>query len=492
MENARVASLKILNIYFSNKNTSLTLKKIINDFFKKNNFSEQDKRLIYNIVKGTVKFLYLIDYTIKIFSNIKIEKINFEVLNLLRLSIYQLFFLKKIAHYAVLNEGVEITKKISGVHTAKFVNAVLRKISSIDNLYDYISKHLNDNVKNNTLKLSILHSFPLWLIEYWNKNFSLNKIEKLCKSLNDETYNFIRVNRCKISKEQLLNNTELKNVIDPIYLPEFSQIHTLIDEDKKNKNSFPKFILNLIKMKEKLLEDVLVLKSTQGLKELCCFKNGYFSINDLSSQIAVKFFLNPGENEKILDLCGAPGGKATYIAELTNNKCEIVSVDISEKRLNLFKENISRLQLNNITLVNSDISENNFLEKISFFKQKLNFNNYFDKILIDPPCSAFGTISKNPDVKYNKSYEDVIRLSELSFKMLNNCIKYLKPKGKILFYTCTISCIENQNVINNFLKLNKFNFKIAKLKQDEDDYFEIMPYYFKSEAGFIAILEKTL
>ena len=139
------------------------------------------------------------------------------------------------------------------------------------------------------------------------------------------------------------------------------------------------------------------------------------------------------------------------------------------------------------------------------------YAGYFDRIFIDAPCSAFGTISKNPDVKYNKTMDDIIRLAEMSYKMIVNCDKYLKNDGRLVFYTCTLSPVENQQVIDKFLK--EFNEKYDVIKPDvsgiltstldlkedftclegkEGGYLEIMPYYFGGEGGFVCSLIKKL
>lgn len=469
---SRNASIKILNTFFSSNNSKTSLKHIIDSFFIRNHFSSSDRRFIFDMVKGTIRHLLKIDYIIDVFSNIKLDKIDFRILIILRLSVFQLLHMDRIPPYAVLNESVKITKRTSGLYSSKFVNAVLRKINEEKELENFINSNLNDRCKDKLEKISILHSFPLWIINYWNETYNKEEIERICKSLNEKTYNFIRVNNLKFSKKSLLEN-HLKDIaIDP---SEFMECSSKDIE-------FKFFYNNILNGNTCLLDDVLILKSIQDLNELESFSKGFFSIQDYSSQIAVKFFLKPEKKEKILDLCGAPGGKASYMSELTNGESEIISVDINKYRLKLFNDNVKRLGIKNIKIMEEDVNRKNFLNKGG------KYIDYFDKIFVDPPCSAFGTTYKNPDVKYNKKRDDIKRLSSLSLNMLRNCKDYLKQGGFIVFYTCTISREENQNVIYRFLDENSSEFKLEQISGK--DFFEIMPYYFKSEAGFLAILKK--
>jgi 16S rRNA (cytosine967-C5)-methyltransferase len=240
-------------------------------------------------------------------------------------------------------------------------------------------------------------------------------------------------------------------------------------------------------------------------------------IQDISSQIAIKYFLEPCTGEKVLDVCAAPGGKTTYIAELVGDSGKVVSADISKKRLGLMKDNLARLDVKNVTIIEADVTEKDFLERgkttrdISPEKKEIpiDYSGYFDRIFIDAPCSAFGTISKNPDVKYNKTMDDIVRLAEMSYRIIINCDKYLKAGGRLVFYTCTLSPVENQQVIEKFLKEFNGKYVLIKpgalnilisnldLKEDfscldrkEGSCFEMMPYYCGGEGGFVCSLTK--
>jgi len=300
-------------------------------------------------------------------------------------------------------------------------------------------------------------------------------VEEIFASFNREAAVFARANRLKTSKDKLIN----------IFLKQGL-------EEGRDLDCLAKGILE-----KELFSDTLILKNKSFIKSIDGYRQGYFYIQDFSSQLAVKYFLKPQKNEKILDLCGAPGGKAAYMSELAENKCFIVSVDINREKLNIFSENIERLGLKNITLVEGDAANPETYSKYG----------YFDKIFIDAPCSAFGTISKNPDVKYNREVNQLKKFSGNSLDILKACLDHLKPSGILVFYTCTLSHIENQDTINEFAAKNSSKYRIANMdihpvlkkfisgKQqgkpiEKIPFFEILPHYFSSEGGFISVIEK--
>lgn len=487
--NPRRITLLILNEYFKKKKF---LKDIINFYFKNYRLSGLDKRFIFNIVKGTVRYYLKIDFLLSFLSDKKIKDIDFAVLNILRMGIFQFMYMDKVPSYSIVNESVELAKKNVTLSSSKFVNAVLRKVSSVPNIDSFAKDKIDRLEENEVDKISIDYSYPGWLVKYWFDWYGKDKTILICRSLNENPHIYLRFNKNEITREELVKELSMKQVNG-----------RLLPED--------------------VYGDAIEVSSVQDISETDVYREGLVSVQDLSSQIAIKYFLEPLEGEKVLDVCAAPGGKTAYIAELVKNEGEVVSVDISKTRLEILKDNLGRLNIRNVGIVEADAAKPGFLDKsmdiliskgsechtkASDKKSLKNITGYFDKILIDAPCSAFGTISKNPDAKYNKTMKDLIRLSEMSYKIMVNCDRYLKTGGKIVFYTCTLSPIENQQVVGRFLKEFKGKYVVEKLnisdrlisalnlkKNDagtgEEVYFEIMPYSFGSEAGFICSLLKN-
>jgi len=506
--NPRQVALLILNNYFNKRKS---LKDIINNYFNNYKLSGLDRRFIFNIVKGTVRYNLKIDFIISLFSSKGLENIDFKVLNILRMGIYQLLYMDRVPDYSTVNESVKLARKNISASSSGFVNAILRRASSISNLNLFVEEKINNILEDEDEKISIKYSYPRWLVDYWLDWYGEEKTILICSYLNKSLPVYIRFNKNKIGREKLLKE-----------LREFSIIGAQSGPDTDNGGAF---ISNSIKgkdyeynfFKQNILEGSIEIKRVQGITRTKIYARGLVSVQDLSSQMALKYFLEPLKGEKILDVCAAPGGKTAYISEMLGDRGEVVSVDISKKRLEILKDNAKRMKINNLIIVEADASERDFLNKRRKGKIKKasgkkvisgTYENYFDSIFVDAPCSAFGTISRNPDVKYNKTMDDVRRLSGMSYMIMTNCDRYLKPGGKLVFYTCTLSLLENQEVINKFLKeyggkyrvrtpdifkktVSNLNLKKDSGEIEREGYFEIMPYYFRSEGGFMCCLEKA-
>jgi len=256
---------------------------------------------------------------------------------------------------------------------------------------------------------------------------------------------------------------------------------------------------------KKFFSHAASISSASGLEKTKLFLEGQVTLQDISSQMAVRYFLDPRPGEKILDLCAAPGGKTSFMADLMENEGEIIAVDISDEKIRLLRQNISRMSSGIVKTLRSDASRSDFLGDEKYY-------DYFDRIFIDAPCSALGTISKNPEVKYNKKKEDLERLSENTLAILSACGPYLKKGGRLVFYTCTLSPVENQQTVENFIKNSGDEYIIEKVdsssailgplgdetggqagSEDKTVYMqlEIMPYYLGSEGGFVSVFKKA-
>ena len=188
-------------------------------------------------------------------------------------------------------------------------------------------------------------------------------------------------------------------------------------------------------------------------------------------------FLNPRKDSKVLDLCAAPGGKTTHLSELMDNTGEIVACDKSKGKINLIKENAQRLGCKNISPMINDARVLND-----------EFVNKFDYVLVDAPCSGTGLYRKKPDIKWNKGIDDLKDLGKIQLEILNNAKEYVKNQGLLLYSTCSLSKIDNEDVIENFLSENK-NFKIKKLRDKE--VLKLFPSVDGSDGFSICLLEKN-
>lgn len=477
LKNPREVIFFILNDYFKEY---CNLKDLISNYINNSNLSDVNKNFVYNISKGVVRNYLSIDYFIAFFSKIQINKLDPEILNILRIGVFQAVFLNRVPDYSIVNECVEITKKYGRSGSSGFINAVLRKITSLDDVKRNFVEKIN-HIKDPVDKISISFSFPEWIVKYWISQFEVETTIKICRSLNENPCSYFKINTLKTNKESVYN--EIKN-------EGFSDINKYFGSES--------FRIN---------------PDCGDLVKSDLLRNGLIYIQDLSSQIAVRYFLEPKADEKILDVCSAPGGKAVHSSIIMNNTGKIIAVDSSADRIALIKENIKKMNIENIEIVMADATMKSFLKPSLSIAETINNNDFsihdlkFDKIFIDAPCSALGTSAKNPDAKYNKNFEDTVHLKNNSLKILQNCDEYLKIGGRIVFYTCTLSRLENFEVIESFLTLNKNKYKIFTVDTEKifDDispenkkeynlkpgsYFEIMPYYFKSEGATVCSIIK--
>ena len=200
MNDQRLIALRILDAYFRKKGR---LKPIINKHLQKHQLSPTERRFIYNIVKGTIRYLLRIDYLISLFLEKKLTRLNPSILNILRLSVFQILYLDNVPSYSIVNEATNTAKKCNLGKYYKLVNAVLRKITAIEDANAFIDakiSSLSDALKR--VKLSF--SFPYWLIKYWNETYPIEKVKKIAEFLNEKHWTYIRFDPQKIQKSEVL------------------------------------------------------------------------------------------------------------------------------------------------------------------------------------------------------------------------------------------------------------------------------------------------
>ncbi len=383
---------------------------ILNDYINKNkaDLTSKDIGLISELTYGITTWKLTLDEIIKKHSKIKLKKISTWILNILRMGVYQIVFLDKIPVSAAVNESVNLAKKYGHKASSNFVNAILRKVTKQD--YQDLFQ-----IENSIEKISKTTSMPEWIVkELLDDGKSEKQVEEICINLNKKPKIIIRRNNLKISKDELEKELE-KNKI----------LYNNIEEN----NEF------------------YMLENIRNIEKIDMFQKGYFTVQDLSAGMAA-YSLNPQKGENILDACSAPGGKTTYLAEIMQNEGYIEAWDIHEKRTNLVKQNAERLGITIITTKQKDatIYDQNLEEK-------------FDKILLDVPCMGIGVIKRKPDIKWQKKPEDISNITKIQEKILQNCSKYLKKGGTLVYSTCSILKKENENIINKFIKENS-NFEI--------------------------------
>ena len=403
IDKVRELALKVLyKIDKEEAYSNIALNEILNANREK--LTPKDIGLISEIIYGVTTWKLTLDVIIIKHSKIKMKKISTWVVNILRMGIYQILFLDKIPQSAAVNESVNLAKRYGHKSSANFVNAVLRKISMVD--YAELFK-----IENPIERISKTTSMPVWIIEELlkDRDYNISNVRKICGNLVQRPNITIRRNNLKINKEEFEKQLKERNIN-----------FTEIEEHK----------------------DFYIVEKIKNIENLDMFQKGYFTVQDLSAGMSA-YMLEPKENEYILDACSAPGGKTTYIAELMNNKGKILAWDLYEARTNLIKENAQRLGINIINTETNDAT-----------KYKAEYNEKFDKILLDVPCMGIGVIKRKPDIKWHRKPEDLKVISKVQYEILENCSKYVKKGGTIIYSTCSILEKENHGIIQKFLEKN--------------------------------------
>ena len=430
MKNPREKALQIINdVLYKGAFLEESL-----EILKKSNIDERDYNFIKEITTGVIRNRTYLDYVIKINSRVKIKRIHKIILSILEMAIYQMYFLDKVPDYSIVDESVNLAKIYGNRGSISFTNGILRSISK----KDAPQVKLEDSIDN----LSTFYSHPKFYTEYFYNNYGEEFTKKLLKANNEMPPFTIRVNTLKTSKSDLMSN-----------LKELG-----------------------FEIEETVYDNALNILNPKGIIDTKYFDEGHFYVQDLGS-ILVASFLNPRENSSLLDLCAAPGGKTTHLAELMNNTGEIIACDKSQGKIKLIQENAKRLGVKNIE---TRVNDARVLNK--------DFIDRFDYVLVDAPCSGTGLYRKKPDIKWNKDLEDIKSLAEIQLEILDKAKDYVKDGGELLYSTCSLSKIENEDVVNKFLENNK-NFKIKKLRDRE--VLKLFPSTDGSDGFSITLMEKN-
>ncbi|NMB33849.1 MAG: 16S rRNA (cytosine(967)-C(5))-methyltransferase RsmB [Clostridium sp.] len=364
-----------------------------------------DRAFITDIVYGTLNKRLTIDYLIEQYSRIKIKRLSPWVLNILRMGIYQLVFMDKVPASAACNESVKLAKKFGHSASSRYVNAVLRNIAR--NIADLPYPTKEGDI---TKYLSIMHSYPEWMVQRWLKRFGEKFTEEFLKAGNEVPPFTIRVNTLKVSKGDLAV--------------------LLADNGFRVKDG-------------NYINEALIIENPTAIKDINGFSKGYFQVQDESSML-VSRVLDPKPGQLVIDVCGAPGGKSTHIAQLMNNEGLVVSRDIYEHKTELIDKACSRLGIN---IIKTEIFDAAISDEALTGKA--------DRVLVDAPCTGFGIIRRKPDIKWTRKSDDKEKLAGIQNKILYAASKYVRNGGVLVYSTCTVEPEENEGIVKKFIHNNE-------------------------------------
>lgn len=390
----RLLALKALNaVDESGAYTNLSIERVPAD-----SLSSADKALLVQLVYGTVSMKLAIDFQLNQRLRKPIETLPTAIRNILRLGAYQIMYLARVPPHAAVNEAVKLAHRFGHIGTARLVNAVLRRLTQADTLT------WPDPSEDSVHYLSVYYSHPPFLVARYLERLGLRETQELLSANNLPPRFCIRVNTTRISVRELAKQLEERHIKVEVgqYVPEI----------------------------------LYPVPTPSFADEL--FAAGYYAVQGEASAMCAHF-LAPEPHERIVDLCAAPGGKATHLAELMGDKGEIFACDRNAKRLQLVVENAARLGLKSIRPLHKAAHE------------VIGVTGEVEKVLLDAPCSGFGVLRHKPDLRWRHNEDSVRELAANQREMIISAARLVARGGTLVYSVCTTEPEETTSVVKHLL-----------------------------------------
>lgn len=362
--------------------------------------SPADARLATSLVYGTLRNAMLLDYQIRPFLRMSLSKLAPGLRVLLRMAAFQKFFLERVPDHAIANDSVQIARSPLRLHSrdVAFLNAVLRKLLQ--------KTELSLPGGGDVASLAARYSHPEWLVQYFERKFGQEHLIGLLDADNREAAVCVRVNRLRSSVESVADMLSAQGA-------------TVV--------------------RGALSPDALVIDgiNLQQLVSSSLFTDGQIYFQDEGSQV-IAYLVAPHAGERVLDLCAAPGGKSTHLAELGLGKVQVTASDVSASRLKLLEENVGRLGTSSLVTVSPEMLEGTEHQAA------------YDAVLVDAPCSGLGTLRRNPEIRYRVKPEQLGAIAKTQLGILENAAGFVRAGGRLIYSTCTVTDEENAGVLRAF------------------------------------------
>ncbi len=407
---------------------------------------DRDRALVAELAYGVQRHRNRIDHVIAAFSDRPLKELNPEVLDILRLGVFQLLEMRVPPHAAV-NESVELAKR----HLAKgagYVNAVMRRVAQ------GLEEVAWPGAEDLPAYLEVVHSHPRWLVDYFIKRFGEEEALELCTADNRIPTLTLRVNPLRASREELLEEIASRGW------------------QGRPSALFPESIVEVAVPYPALL---------QWLEKGLCV------VQDEGSML-VGYAVSPRPGQVVVDACAAPGGKSTHLAVLGGKDCRIIAVDRNPKRLKAMRSAVERLGVENVELRAGDASK---LREV--------VEGEVDVVLLDAPCSGLGTLRRNPELKWRRFPGDIANLGAVQARLIRGCAEAVRPGGILVYSVCTFTLEETVGVVEDFLRERK-DFRSESpasllpgaLARDLSPrgYLQLLPHKHGTEGMFVARLRR--
>jgi 16S rRNA (cytosine967-C5)-methyltransferase len=402
----------------------------------------RDRAFAMQLTYGTIQRKATLDYLIELFSGRPVHKLDAAVLTTLRLGLYQLVYLEGVADHAAVTESVELAKQ---AHSAGhgLVNAVLRR-AAVE------GRGVVDALPDATpAEAALRHSHPRWVAERWCKQFGRSEAIALMEHDNEPAESAARANTLRATPEEV--------------------VAKLASEGVQAR-------------RDPLVEEAVVLEQPYDLHGSLLFTEGKLMPQARASML-VSHAVDPQSGERVLDLCCAPGAKTTHLAALMRNEGRIVAVDLDQKRVQALSANCKRLGVTCVDARAGDARERSFGEG-------------FDRVLIDPPCSDLGTLQARPDIRWQKGPALIDRLQAIQAEILEAGASALRPGGRLVYATCTISAAENERQMETFLDRHgdfsaiDLSDAYPEVAKANSGFLQTLPHRHMTDGFFVAALER--
>lgn len=408
---------------------------------------KRDRSFLTRLVEGTVERCIELDYILNQFSKVSVSKMKPVIRNILRLSLYQIFYMEQVPDSAACNEAVKLVEKRKLHNLKGFVNGVLRNIVRNKDKISYPPK------EEGISYLSVHYSMPEWIVEKFLKIYGQERTEQILAAfLTEKDGLSVRCTRSRFLVEQVKEELEKQEV--------------LVEEGK-------------------LLPYALRISNYPSIKEIDAFQKGMFQVQDESSMMVCQI-AGIRERDMVIDVCGAPGGKTFHAADLCIDG-QVISCDLTKEKIALIHENCQRLGYENVRIFINDatVLREEWIEKA-------------DVVIADLPCSGLGVIGKKCDIKYKTAKEDILSLAKLQRQILSVVSQYVKPGGKMIFSTCTIVPEENQenvawieeNLPFHLISMEENLPEQLKNQTGEKGYLQILPDMADTDGFFLSCFIK--
>lgn len=394
---------------------------------------KQERSFIKRVTEGTVERCLEMDYIIDSFSKVPVKKMKPLIRSLMRMSVYQLLYMDNTPDSAVCNEAVKLADKRGFSSLKGFVNGVLRNIARNKEQIQY-----PDPEKELISYLSVVYSMPVWIVEMWLARFGREKTEQILKGLLSDRPVTVRL-------EESLSGMEKEALLQRI-------VREGIEVEQAEG-----------------LPYAYRLKNLDRVETIPGFEEGLVMIQDAGSMEIIEL-ADVKKEQYIIDVCGAPGGKALHAAGKMKNSGFVTVRDISQRKVELMEENIARSGYGNIR---AEVFDASVLDEENVKKA--------DLVIADLPCSGLGVIGRKGDIKYRVTKEDVKDIAALQRKILSVVWQYVKPGGKLLYSTCTLT--EEENEKNTAWFLEQFPFH----KEEEKT---LIPGIRKTDGFYMTVLRR--